>query len=120
MSFADPQTITINAVAESFPRVAAGSNNGVFRTSDGDYELSIAHYTGNSRTRRVMKLNAFKIAADPLLSVNTEFRMGVNITIDLPKRGYTPTEAKLIVDGFLAYLSASSGAKITQLLGGEQ
>jgi hypothetical protein len=33
--------------------------------------------------------------------------------------GYTIVELKQIVDGFLAMLTASSGAKITQLLGGE-
>lgn len=45
--------------------------------------------------------------------------MGVTITVDVPVTGYTIVEQKQVVDGLIAYLSASSGAKITQLLGGE-
>jgi hypothetical protein len=39
--------------------------------------------------------------------------------VDHPVNGFTNTEVKQLVDGFTAYLTASSGAKVTQLLGGE-
>jgi hypothetical protein len=46
--------------------------------------------------------------------------MSTYLVVDLPAAGgYTVAEAKLIVDGLTAYLTASSGAKVTQLLGGE-
>jgi hypothetical protein len=45
--------------------------------------------------------------------------MSAYLVIDVPPVGYTVAEAQAVVDGFLAYLTASSGAKVTQLLGGE-
>jgi hypothetical protein len=41
------------------------------------------------------------------------------LVVDAPVAGFTNTELKQYIDGFIAALSASSGAKITQLLGGE-
>jgi hypothetical protein len=39
--------------------------------------------------------------------------------VDCPTVGYTLTEKKQLVDALTAYLTASSGARVTQLLGGE-
>lgn len=119
MSFADPQTITINAVAQTLPRVSSGVNAGAFKKDDGTVSLSVTHAYGK-RTRRVLRVDHSKIAADPLISAqNIKYSMGVQLIIDTPVTGYTVTEAKQIADALVAYLSASSGARITQLLGGE-
>jgi len=45
--------------------------------------------------------------------------MSCTLVVDVPVNGYTVTEAKAVVDALVAYLSASTGAKVTQLLGGE-
>lgn len=45
--------------------------------------------------------------------------MSTYIVVDTPTDGYTLAEAKQIVDALVAYLTASSGARVTQLLGGE-
>jgi len=45
--------------------------------------------------------------------------MSAYLVVDVPVTGYTVAEAKQIVDGLTAYLTASSRAKVTQLLGGE-
>jgi hypothetical protein len=45
--------------------------------------------------------------------------MSVSVVVDVPNFGYTVAEEKVIVDGLVAYLTASSGARVTQLLGGE-
>jgi hypothetical protein len=45
--------------------------------------------------------------------------MSCYIVVDIPVQGYTVVEQKQIVDGLTAYLTASSGARVTQLLGGE-
>jgi hypothetical protein len=45
--------------------------------------------------------------------------MSVYLVVDTPKTGYTVAEQKQIVDALTAYLTASSGARATQLLGGE-
>lgn len=119
MAFADPQSVTINAVAQTLPRVSSGPTSGTFQKDDGNVKLLVSHASGK-RNRRTIRLDHRKIAADPLLgSVNIEYSMSAYLVVDVPKIGYTVAEAKQIVDALTAYLTASSGAKVTQLLGGE-
>jgi hypothetical protein len=119
MAFTDPQTVTINAVAQTLPRTSSGVDAGVFTKDDGNVKLSVAHNYGK-RTRRTVRLEHSKVAADPLISsTNIKYSMTAYLVIDVPVTGYTVAEAKQIVDGLTAYLTASSGARVTQLLGGE-
>lgn len=119
MAYADPQTVTINAIANSLPRTSSGVNAGEFTASDGAVKLSVSHAYGK-RQRRTARVTHSKIAPDPLISsTNIKYSMSAYVVVDVPPTGYTVTEAKQIVDGLLAWLSASSGANITKLLGGE-
>jgi len=119
MSFADPQSVTINAVAVSLPRTSSGVNSGTFSSADGNTKLSVAHAYGK-RTRRTIRLDVSKVAADPMLPAqNVKLSTSVYLVVDAPIAGFTNTELKQNVDAFVAQLTASSGAKITQLLGGE-
>lgn len=117
--FADPQTITVNAVAQTLPRTGMGMQNGSFQTSDGAYSLVVSH-TIAKRNRHLLRINAQKTTTDPLLpSTNTVVSMSAYIVVDVPKNGYSAVEQKQIVDALAAYLSAGSGANVTKLLGGE-
>lgn len=118
MAFADPQSVTINAVAQTLARTGSGINSGAFSKDDGTVKLAVSH-AYNKRTRRVLRLDHKKIAADPFSGENTEFSMGCYLVVDQPIVGYTNAELKQVIDGFVAYLTASSGARVTQLLGGE-
>lgn len=119
MAFADPQSVTINAVAFSLPRTSSGTDSGKFTYTDGTVALGISNQYG-TRTRRQIRLDHQKYAADPLISAQNVLRsMSIYMVVDVPRQGYTVTEQKQIVDALVAYLTASSGAKVTQLLGGE-
>lgn len=119
MGFSDPQSVTINAVANVLPRTSSGQNQGVFTKDDSTVKLSISHTYG-SRTRRLIRLDHSKIAADPLqASINVRLSSSVYLVVDTPQTGYTVAEVKQIVDALTGYLTASSGARATQLLGGE-
>ncbi len=116
---ADPQSVTINAVAQSLPAIARGVNQSAYQKDDGNVKLSISHSYGK-RTRRTVRLDFSKIAADPLVSsTNIKYSMSSYLVIDTPVTGFTVAEAKQIVDALTAYLTASSGAKVTSVLGGE-
>jgi hypothetical protein len=120
MAFSDPQSVTINAVAQSLPRVSSGANAGVFKKDDSTVKLTVSHTYARGRARRMLRLDHQKVAADPFLSgVNSKFSASVYVVVDVPDVGYTIAEAKQIVDALTAYLTASSGARATQLLGGE-
>jgi len=118
MSFADPQSVTINAIANTLPRVSTDGRTGIFQKDDGTVQLTVSHIIGK-RNRRTIRLDHKKIAADPLTAENTYYSMSTYIVVDVPPVGYTVAEAKQVVDGLTAYLTASSGARVTQLLGGE-
>lgn len=119
MAFSDPQSVTINAVPQTLPRTSSGPNSGVFTKDDGSVKLAMSNTYGK-RTRRMVRLDHKKIAADPLQpSTNTTFSMSCYLVADVPLAGYTVAEQKQIVDALTAYLTASSGANVTKLLGGE-
>jgi len=81
--------------------------------------MRVSHQYGR-RTRRLIRLDSTKLVADPYQTgVNIQASMSVQLIVDVPKVGFTTTEQKALVDAFTAYLSASSGSKVTQLLGGE-
>jgi len=119
MAFADPQSVTVNAVPISLPRTGSGESSGTFTSSDGLYQMTISHAYGR-RNRRSVRLSGAKISADPLVpSQNARSSMSVTLVCDVPVNGYTVAEEKFVVDALVAYLTASSGSKVTQLLGGE-
>lgn len=122
MAYADPQLVTINAIVNTLPRIVSGKNGGQassYSKDDGLVTLDISHQSAK-RTRRTIRLNHSKIAADPLISAqNIKYSMSAYLVVDLPVTGYTVAEAKQIVDGLTLYLTATSGARVTQLLGGE-
>ncbi len=117
--FADPQSVTINAVPISLPRTSASSNAGGFTSNDGVVSETVSHQYGK-RSRRVYRIDHSKIAPDPLISAqNIKYRMSFYVVADVPVTGYTVVEQKQVIDGFVAQLNASSGALITKWLGGE-
>lgn len=119
MAYTDPQTVTINSVANSLPRTASGINTGSFTKDDGNVRLTVSHSYGK-RTRRQVRLDFSKIAADPLISsTNIKYSMSAYLVVDTPITGFTVAEAKQIVDALNAWMTASSGANTTKLLGGE-
>lgn len=119
MAFADPQSVTINAVAKSLARTGSGLNVGSFSKDDGEVKMAISHAYGK-RNRRTLRIDHQKLTTDTLdPSINTTYSMSCYIVVDVPTIGYTIAEQKQVVDGLTAYLTASSGARVTQLLGGE-
>lgn len=117
--FTDPQSVTINTVANSLPKISSGSNQSIYQKDDGTVKLTVSHQYG-SRTRRLIRLDHSKIASDPLMAgVNVRATFSTYLVLDVPNTGYTVTEQKQIVDAFTAYLTASSGAIVTKALGGE-
>lgn len=120
MAFADPQSVTINAVAQTLPRTSTSPASSVYTKDDQNVRLTVSHQVGK-RNRRTIRLDFRKLAADPFTGgVNNFYSMSTYIVVDVPPVGFTIAEQKQIVDALSAYLTASSGANVTKLLGGEQ
>lgn len=119
MAFADPQSVTIATVATSLPRTGSGASSGSFATADGTVKLSVSSSNGK-RLRHVIRLDFSKIAADPFLAgQNNQVSMSAYLVLDVPKQGYTVTDQQNNAKALVDYLSASSNARILQLIGGE-
>lgn len=119
MAFADPQLVTINAVPHTLARTGMGTGTGLFQEDDTENRLSISHAYGK-RVRRTARLDNQVTTTDLLdPSINTLYNMATYLVVDVPTVGYTIASQKQVIDGFVAWLSASSGANITRLLGGE-
>lgn len=119
MALSDPQSVTINAIPVSMPRISSGINSGVYASNDGTVALTASHQYGR-RNRHRIRLDHSKVAPDPFTTANNiKYSMSTTFIVDVPPTGYTNAEAKQVVDGYIAALSASSGTLITKLLGGE-
>lgn len=121
MAYSDPETITVNAVAQSLKRVGQGINSGQLRTNDGNFIMTVDHSYTKGRQRHTVAIRQRKISADPVLpATNSEFTQTLRITLDAPNStGFSVTENKQLADAVFAWITASSGAKMTQLIGGE-
>lgn len=120
MAFSDPKSVTINAVAQSLPRLGSPTPySSVYQKDDGTVKLTASHRYGK-RKQSLLRLDLQKTAADPLISAqNIIYGMSVSMTVDRPLTGFTIVEQKYLVDAFVGFLTASSGADTTKFLGGE-
>ncbi len=115
---ADP-TITVSGSAKSLKRTGMSDNSGTFSESNGDYKLLVKHSYGK-RNRHAVSLVNTKVTPDPLTSGSSFLAsMTTSFAADVPPVGYTVAEMAAQVAALGAYLTASSAAIATQILGGE-
>lgn len=120
MAFADPQSVTVDTIPVSLPRVSTSDGKSVYRKSDGIVELQVTQNLSGKRNRRSLRLTNNKVSADPFTpSVNVPSFVAVTVTIDEPKMGWTLAEKTALVVALADYLKASTNANTTKLLGGE-
>lgn len=118
--FTDPQTVTIATVAQVLNRTSAGDNAGAFKKDDRTVALSAKHSYGSKRIRRTARIDHSKVVPDPLFpSQNTPVGMNFYIVADVPEFGYSVTEQKDVIAGFITWLTASSNANLIKILNGE-
>jgi hypothetical protein len=117
----DPQSLTINTVATSFPKISSEQNRSVYLTADGAYRLTISHQYNKNRNRRLVEVFQKKISADPLVTAqNLEYQLKVQLIIDEPVTiGFTVTERQYIVTALADWLKASTNANTIAVLGGQ-
>lgn len=119
--FSDPQSVTINAVANTLPRVSNNGASSVYQKDDGNVKLTISHQlTGKSRKRSTVRLDYRELNADPITTGhNLTYTTAAYLVVDRGDGEFTIAKVKQIVDALTAYLTATSGSNVTKLLGGE-
>lgn len=116
--YADPQSVTVNAVAQSMPRQGTSQPErvGTFSTADGTFTFDVRQNKTNNRFRREVRLTQKKIAADPITAVNKEISTSVMIVVDEPRWGFSDVECGYLTAALLAWFTNANRDK---LLGGE-
>jgi hypothetical protein len=119
MAFADPQSVTVDGTtATPLPRVLVDGAKSEYSNPDKTAGLVVQHAYGK-RNRHTARLNISKIAPDPFTGVNQRYSASAYIVIDAPTEGLSQTELKNAVLGLTKWLSDTTGANTTKLLGGE-
>lgn len=119
MAFSEPQSVTINSVAISLPRIYTPDGSGQFRNYDSKTGVKISHSQGR-RTRRSAALDFAKITTDPLVATtNVLSGMTVRFSVDVPNSGLSSAEQLDVAKALLAWLTASSYANLTKIIAGE-
>lgn len=115
--FSDPQTVTVNAVAQVLAAISREKNSSLYREDVAEYELQISHSEGAKRNRRVVRLNHTKVTADPFVPAqNVEVGASIYLVIDHPVAGFSNTELSNDALGLTAWLTQ---ANLLKVLGGE-
>ncbi len=117
--YADPQTVTVNTVAQSLPRVGTSLTSGRYSKDDGTYVLTVSHASGK-RNQHKVRLDVNKIVTDPFASDrNIPVGASVFLTLDTPPTGFTNAELVTYLTAVADWLKASTNAASTKLVGGE-
>lgn len=120
MAYTDPQSITVDAVPYSLPRVITGTTVGRFVSADALRELTIDPRGTAKRRRNVGRFFTKRTVVDPLGSgLSTQVQSMVSVTIDRPLSGVTDAEIEKDLLGYIAWLTASSNANLKKLIAGE-
>lgn len=110
--FAEPITITINSVAQTFQKQSTAGTSSVWATADGIYTLTISHQVirknNQDYVRTLARLDMKKIVADPITSVNDYQTFSSYMVEERPTFGFTSTEIKNQVSGYSTWLNLSA------------
>jgi len=114
--FADPQSVTIASVANSLPSVGRNTDYSIYKKDDDSLKLTISHQYGK-RKRFTVRLDAQKVAADPLSSANNQlYSSSAYLVMDCPLVGYSNSEIRDIASALSAWCTS---ANLLKVLGGE-
>lgn len=111
--FSDPQSVTINSVAQSMPRVSSKDKSAIYMKADQSFTLTISHTPrGKGHIGSLVKLEQRAVVTNPLDSTNDYDTMSVSLVLDRPGYGFTQTQAEQLVAGFCAYLTTGNVDKL--------
>lgn len=106
--FADPVTVTVNAVARVMARVSTNGTSSVYESQDGNWKLTVSHQVQNKRVRTLTRLDQRKIVADPLTAVN-DFEIFTTFTVaERPEVGFSQAEVEQQIVGYHNWLSLNA------------
>lgn len=118
MAFADPQSITVNAVAKSMPRLSNDGLHTIYQMEDQTFGLDIKHTVlkkdKKSRIKHLVTFTQRAIVPDALTAVNDYETVDISFQINRPEAGFTATQIDQMVAGLKTWLDTTN---VTKLIG---
>lgn len=114
----DPQTITVNSVAKTMPKVETSGQSATYSLPDQTFSLRISHQTnkqkgtGKIRIRSAAVFAQRAVVPDPLTSVNDYETVSVQLVLDRPEVGFSSTQIDQMVTGFKTWLDSTMVGKL--------
>lgn len=110
--FADPQTVTVNAVAQVMARTLITGKSATYEKSDGSFKLTISHLESNRRVRSMARIDQRAIVSDPLTAENDYETLSFYFVVDRPDYGFTSTQVDQLIAGLKTWLDSTAIGKI--------
>jgi hypothetical protein len=110
--FADPQSVTVNAVPQSMPRISSNGKISIYQKADGTFTLTLSHLLAKNRVRSMARIDQKAIVADPLTSVNDYETLSFYVVVDRPNYGFTSTQVDQLITGFKTWLDSTAIGKL--------
>jgi len=114
--FADPQTVTVNAVAKNMARFLVSGTKAEYQTPDEMFKLTISHTKNKDRVRSMVRVDQREIVTNPLDSTNDYDTLSFYFVIDRPVYGFTTAQVEQLAAGLKTWLDNTA---IGKLLGSE-
>lgn len=108
----DPQSITVNSVAQSMPRISTSGLKSTYQKNDLTYTLNISHAESAGRIRSVARVDQRAVVADPLTAVNDYETLSFYCVVDRPLAGFSSTQVEQLITGFKTWLDATMIGKL--------
>lgn len=112
----DPQTLTINGVANTCAKISTSETKSVYQTADESVKMTVSHQESKDRTRRMIRVDQRVVAADPLTAVNEYANLAVYVVVDQPEFGFSIAQIDYVVQALKTWLAT---ATVTKVLGAE-
>jgi hypothetical protein len=110
--FTDPQSITVDSVAQSMPRISSNGQQAIYVKADESYKMTISHTKPKGRIRSMVRVDFRAVVADPLTSVNDYETLSFYCVIDRPEVGFTNTQVVNLITGFKTWLDSTAIGKV--------
>jgi hypothetical protein len=110
--FTDPQSVTVNSVAQSMPRVQTNAQKSIYSKADETFKLTLSHTPTKDRVRSMARLDQRAIVADPLTAVNDYQTLSFYVVVDRPTYGFTMTQVEQLIAGFKTWLDNTAIDKL--------
>jgi hypothetical protein len=110
--FADPQVVTVNAVAQSMPRITSTGKSAVYQKADGTFQLTISHSESKGRIRSMGRIDQKAVVADPLTAVNDYETLSFYFVFDRPDFGFSQTQVDQLIAGLKTWLDTTASGKL--------